>query len=284
MNHTRMLSKLLPTAGLRRSLERLSEHLIAKMPDTNVALITARAMRRIVRLIIQIEQQNGRITLKKNMLKSSGWRARVLRELGGDVALARWEKSLKRSKARGNIRLTRGEYSRRESGKHNALTWFEEKRREQRNAEQRRFASFAPSHPLIFKDAIKVDFEGQFRLAPLPRLSGPRRKTVREQTRVRREVGALKLWGRDTSDTRRRRRPETLNPIALLPRELRGYGAPSGGAPKGTLLGQSMTAENLFPPPSASLTPPPFDIARAISDGGGRVGGQSLIRAGPLCA
>jgi hypothetical protein len=221
MTHTLTLSKMLPTAGLRRSLERLADHLIAKLPDSRIALKTSRVMLKITRLIITIEQANMRVKLKADMLASSGWRARVLRDLGGEDRLARWEKSLKRSKERRNIAPK-------------TPTWFEQKRREERAAERRRYANFAPAHPLIFKDKIRVDFEGQFRLAPLPRFSGQCGRRVK--TRARREVGALKYWGRDRSDISRRSRPETLNPIALLPRDLRGHSGPRGGGPLPTPL------------------------------------------------
>ncbi len=278
MNHTRMIPKLLPTGGLRRSLERLSEHLIARIPDMNVALKTSRVMRKIARLIIQIERRNGRITLKQNMLKSPHWRARVLRDLGGDVALSRWDKSFKRSQERRNIRPAQ-------------LTGFEVKWREHRNAAQARLASFAPSHPLIFKDAIKVDFEGQFRLAPLSRISGhrisghrisghrisgPRRKTAAEKTRARRELGALKLWGHHADrELHRRRRPDRLNPIALLPRELRGNsGAGGGPGPFSPLIPVKTGNCAKFPVFTGmsgnGATPPTFSSA------------QSLIRAGPF--
>ncbi len=256
MKHARAISKILPTGGLRRSLGRLSDYIGAHILDGRACLKTARVMRKIARLIIQIEQENGRVTLKANMLKSSGWRARVLRDLGGVGALSRWEASLKRSKERRNIRPA-------------PPTWFEERRRAERNAERRRIASFAPSHPLIFKDKIRMDFEGQFRLAPLPR-----RKWAREQSRARREIGALKLWGRDTSDMHRRRRPEKLNPIALLPRELRGYGAPLGGpAPSSLLIPALYLQTNTGTGMSGNrLMSPAFSNA------------QSLIRAGPTAA
>ena len=137
--------------------------------DADEVLATARKIRAAAGRLIKAEAANARIALKLEMLSEPAWRGRVLRELGGARALDRWQRIMgrrfpsaalchpplkphpspaQRAARRANLALARA--AKRQSFKHQGGL-----------------------HPLIYKDCVKVDSRGQFRLAPLPR-KGPR--------------------------------------------------------------------------------------------------------------
>jgi len=106
--------------------------------------------RREVRRLIHEATQANRFALKLDMLTDRAWRFRVMRELGGMPAFMNW-------------------YRRRKSGvplkrKRKILSGEELAHRAHTKT-----CGKASAHPRIFNDPFKMDGEGDFRLAPLPR-------------------------------------------------------------------------------------------------------------------
>ena len=112
----------------------------------------ASCYRRIVRGLIREASQAYRFELKMAMLNTPAWRLRVMKDLGGLQAFINWQK-------------------RRKTGpklKRHITPLTEEERAHRAHI---RTAAKRAANPLITEDPFKVDFEGQFRLAPLPRFA-----------------------------------------------------------------------------------------------------------------
>jgi len=92
---------------------------------------------RLVRALTQCEAHNIHLTRKLDMLLNKPWREQVLKELGGLRKLKLWEA------ARDRIQAILKAHA--------------------------RLCGRATAHPNIVRDRCKVDFDGLFRLAPLPR-------------------------------------------------------------------------------------------------------------------
>jgi len=112
----------------------------------------AREYKREIRRLIREATQANRYKLKLAMLTNRAWRFRVMRELGGLPAFMNWHKRQKTGVKlkRQIIPLTKEELARR--------------------AHVQKCAK-AAANPLIIIDPFKVDFEGEFRLAPLSRFA-----------------------------------------------------------------------------------------------------------------
>ena len=124
----------------------------------------ARKVIRLVRVVTKIEAHNAHLRLKLDMLSNKPWRDRVLKELGGVRKLKLWEAAKARIEARTAAPVKRP--------KPQGPAWLytAERIAESERLKARKRACARASHnPLIMRDKCKLDFEGQFRLAPLPR-------------------------------------------------------------------------------------------------------------------
>jgi len=118
---------------------------------------------RLVRVFAKLEAHNARLKRKLEMLSHRPWRELVVKELGGLKRLKRWEVSLARIKARGGRRLNTPEPQ---------PPWLltpERIAESERLKAHARKCGRATAHPRVFRDRYRMDFAGEFRLAPLPR-------------------------------------------------------------------------------------------------------------------
>jgi len=142
--------------------------LILAHPRARGLLENAREIGRVVRAFTRAEFSNYQRGLKLDMLSHGPWRERVLKELGGEAKLAAWDAAQERYQLRKETPAPEVK----------AGTWRKTPERlaeEERLKAHARKCARATAHPRIFRDPYRVDFEGQFRLAPLLRLSTPRR-------------------------------------------------------------------------------------------------------------
>jgi len=155
---------------MRAAYERLTA-LTLLMIEQRIArgfLAHLRKVSKLVREFTQAEWNNHQLNLKLNMLRSTTWRERVLKQLGGEAALARWDRRMARYKIAAETPLTPA----RVSGWRKTPERIAEELRWKAHAQK---CAKATAHPRIFRDPFRVDQEGQFRLAPLPRVKGLRR-------------------------------------------------------------------------------------------------------------
>jgi len=135
---------------------------------------------RLVRLFTKLEAQNSLLKRKLEMLSHKPWRERVLKELGGVRKLELWEaaKAQLENAPRKPVTATPSETP--------AWLYTPERIAESERLKARvRDCGRATAHPLIFRDHCKMDFEGQFRLAPLPRKpQGARKAKVYTQNTI----------------------------------------------------------------------------------------------------
>ena len=118
---------------------------------------------RLVRVFTKLEAHNARLSRKLEMLAHRPWRELVVKELGGLKRLKRWEASFARIKARGGRRLNTPEPQ---------PAWLltpERIAESERLKAHARKCGRATAHPRVFRDKYRMDFAGEFRLAPLPR-------------------------------------------------------------------------------------------------------------------
>lgn len=171
------------------------------------ALRLSRKVARAVRALIKAQTTAYQAQLKRAMLATPHWRARVLRDLGGKRALERWDerfaKAVQRQAYETSPRkrpLTCAQIA--------AYAWMKHKR-------QIGWTSLnLNGHPRIVFDRVRTDFEGQFRLAPLPRRP---RKTQR-RARVMADHHQSRLTPHQPA---RAQVKPALPPVPLLPSELR---------------------------------------------------------------
>jgi len=214
--HSYSLPRFIETEALYKTLERLYLMTFVILADSREVLRNARRIARATKELIKAEQHNERVLLKFEMLLSPVWRARVLKDLGGTRALKRWERTNDRAaKRRAGIKILKPHASnaQREA---RALNLAKAKLalREKRAKQPRRF--YDDSHPNIYKDPCKVDFEGQFRLAPIKR--GPRVVKTRVKVKPRRLSSGL--WDKIPPKTRIKSvKINKINPIPLWPIE-----------------------------------------------------------------
>lgn len=119
---------------------------------------------RLVRVASKLEAHNVQLRLKLDMLSNAPWRERVLKDLGGLRKLKLWEACKARIEARSAARVK--EVAR----KGPSWLYAPERIAESERLKARKRKVFrANQHPRIVRDRYKVDMEGEFRLAPLPR-------------------------------------------------------------------------------------------------------------------
>ena len=138
----------------------------------------ARQTEQVASELRQAGEHNRRLKLKLDMLLSPLWRARVLKDLGGEAMLTRWE-----AQVRGKIRdplkphASMAQRLARSANLEKARDTLRRRNERQATAKERR-KRFDDTHPNILFDRVKVDSEGQFRLAPIPRAKVKVVKTI----------------------------------------------------------------------------------------------------------
>ena len=124
----------------------------------------SRKVLRLVQVFTKLEAQNILLTRKREMLSYAPWRERVLKELGGLRRLKMWETARARVLALGDAPAV--------TPKPSEPSWlYTPERRavsERLKAHARKCARVG-AHPNIYRDRVKMDFDGLFRLPPLPR-------------------------------------------------------------------------------------------------------------------
>ena len=176
-------------------------------------------VRQAVKALIAAGHHNIRADRKLSMLASPEWRARVLRDLGGQAALARWERIMAKRRAAVDALFYNGPFKPRPRPSEAQLiaravnlkkaklalfrAGFQKKCRE-----KFKYRSFDMPNPHAFVDRVKVDQEGEFRLAPLRRV-GP--KPALKERAVHKSGAA--------EEPRPKIQYTPLDPIALYPAE-----------------------------------------------------------------
>ena len=183
-----------------------------------------------VKTLIAAGVHNSRAERKLAMLAAPAWRARVLRDLGGEAALARWERIMdKRRAALASLFGGGGDYAplprpseaqlmARAANLQKAKLALFRARFQKTCREPFKYRSFDMANPQVFVDRVKVDQEGEFRLAPL--------KRVQKQVPKRQSGHGTDTKERETQDPHTKEpRPKInytpMNPIALYPAEFR---------------------------------------------------------------
>lgn len=85
------LKSLIPTKRMYRWLEQMLERREAYVANVALYAVMTKTIAVLMRSIRDTEVFNYRIKTKWEMLRDPDWRARVLRELGGEKTLQRWE-------------------------------------------------------------------------------------------------------------------------------------------------------------------------------------------------
>ena len=133
-------------------------------------LSVSKRVARLVKAYVKVATHNAHLKRKADMLLSPAWRARVLKDLGGSEALIRWDKSVTRARLRheGYLAPLKRRHSQTPIGFNTPAHIAESERLK---AHKRACAkACVPARER--RDPFKMDREGLFRLAPLPRLGG----------------------------------------------------------------------------------------------------------------
>ena len=123
---------------------------------------------RAIQQLIQAEAHNWRVKTKAEMLMNAQWRARVLRDLGGEAALTRWERLSGHWRKPRDILNPHASPAQRRARAVN-LEKAQLANRDKRFKSGPKRKAGNDYHPNIVFDRVKVDMEGQFRLAPIMR-------------------------------------------------------------------------------------------------------------------
>ena len=128
------------------------------------SLRAAKKIMRLVRVADRLEAHNDQLKRKLDMLSHKPWREKVLKDLGGLRKLKLWDAAKARIEARASAPKP--------EAKRKGPSWLytPERIAESERLKARKRANVRAGHnPLIVRDRCKVDVEGDFRLAPLPR-------------------------------------------------------------------------------------------------------------------
>lgn len=211
----------------------------------------ARLCASLTRSLIARSVHNQRLERKQDMQASPARRAQVLRDLGGEVALTRWEARLERARKREIFRAAQARYQAQNSGQpsvENEAAW----RGAAAGPEARKSAlltreNWAHKHklqqirknrdgryPNLFYDPCRLDRSGVFRLAAIAR--GPRLTLASDHVAGQRRTGVLRREARrrPIRDGKVRYLSGLAAPIPLLPKDLRvriGKDKPDWGPP-----------------------------------------------------
>ena len=167
----------------------------------------SKQLARAVQQLIQAEEHNGRVKTKAEMLMNGQWRARVLRDLGGEKALRRWERLSGRWKKPRDILNPHASPAQRRARAAN-LEKAKAANRDKLLKAGPKHKAGNNFHPNIVFDRVKVDMEGQFRLAPIMR------QKIKVKAQERPQAAPPKTHIKSITYTK-------INPIALWPVEFR---------------------------------------------------------------
>ena len=144
-------------------------HAMLSAGRPKAVLAVSRRIARLVRAYVKVATHNTHLARKVEMLLNPAWRSRVLEDLGGYETLYRWDEAVSRAQMRQQGNFAPQRHTNPEP------VWMREPERiaesERLKAHARDCAS-ACVNPRTLRDAYKVDRDGLFRLAPLPRLRG----------------------------------------------------------------------------------------------------------------
>ena len=174
LSHTYQPPHLVDTAPLAVQYELMTKAILALIAAGHMALVLrySQKLLRLIRVYNRLTGANVLVRRKRDMLGNSGWRRAVLRQLGGRERLRRWDEM----KARFMPRLeTKSAASLNGYGPVDETpAWLNTPERiaeSERLKARMRNISRAAAHPNIVRDRVKTDFDGLFRLPPLPRKS-----------------------------------------------------------------------------------------------------------------
>lgn len=162
--------RLIDTAPLAARYDVLTRAILAFIAAGQMSRVLrlSRKVVRLVRVFTALERENVLLRRKLAMLTDKSWRERVLKDLGGLRKLGLWEAATARIEARLENPPTPARLSISEQTPDWLLT-PERLAESERLKAHARNCKRASAHPLIFRDHCKMDFDGLFRLAPLPR-------------------------------------------------------------------------------------------------------------------
>ena len=174
LSHTYQPPHIIDTAPLAVQYELMTHAILALIAAGHMALVLrySQKLLRLIRVYNRLTGANVLVRRKRDMLGNSGWRRAVLRQLGGRERLRRWDEM----NARFMPRLeTKSAESLNGYGPVNEPpAWLNTPERiaesERLKARVRKIRR-ATVHPNIVRDRVKTDFDGLFRLPPLPRKS-----------------------------------------------------------------------------------------------------------------
>ena len=203
-----LLGLVIAQGGQRRLLDKVSRQILAA-----------------VKALTSAGYHNIRADRKLSMLASPSWRARVLRDLGGIAVLDRWERIMAKRRAAMDAIVRGGPHyeprtypseaqrlARAANLKKAKLALFRKRFQQACRDKFKRRGFEAPSYdgfgPNTQVDRVKVDQEGEFRLAPLKRVASNAQqdKTAKHQNQTIKDRGP-KVYYSD------------LDPIVLYPAE-----------------------------------------------------------------
>ena len=150
--------------------------------DYSGVLKTSLDLRRAAKALIKGKVRAAATERKLQMLLCPKWRARVIEDLGGMRKLALWTAAMKRAVVCAREYKHRWEpESKRESGyipPHIIAARAAQDLQMAKDRAHAKLCAKACVNPGIFKDPFRVDFDGYFRLPPVPRAPGMAGQTM----------------------------------------------------------------------------------------------------------
>ena len=168
--HTYQPPHLIDTAPLSARCDYLTQAILAFIAAGHMGLVLrySQKLLRVIRVHNRLTGANILLRRKRDMLYNSAWRRRVLWGLGGRERLRRWDEMNARFMPRLETKSAESLYS----PFVEPPAWLNTPERiaeSERLKARVRKVRRAAVHPNIFRDRVKTDFEGLFRLPPLPR-------------------------------------------------------------------------------------------------------------------
>jgi len=141
-------------------------------------LSVSRRIARTVKAYVKVATHNAHMERKLEMLLNPAWRTRVLDDLRGLDALHRWDEAVTRAQLRreGYLAPRRERRGRCAPPIQEEPSWWRTPERiaeSERLKAHKRDCARACANPLTLRDPYKMDRDGLFRLAPLPRQKEP---------------------------------------------------------------------------------------------------------------
>ena len=168
--HTYPSPRLIDTAPLAVRYEVLTQAILAFIAAGHMGLVLrySQKLLRVIRVHNRLTGANILVRRKRDMLYNSAWRRRVLWGLGGRERLRRWDEMNARFMPRLETKSAESLYGPVDE----SPAWLNTPERiaesERLKAKVRNIRR-ATVNPHIVRDRVKTDFDGLFRLPPLPR-------------------------------------------------------------------------------------------------------------------